>query len=198
MRMHTMVTEPIDSKNLLYPPGGLLIWGLVLMELLTFGAALIAFIVASKSEPDAFHNSAKMLNPLYGVANTVFLLTSGFFMAQSVNHYKEAKYAKSRFCLILTLLGGGLFLVLKAVEYHEKISQGLTVHYNTFFSYYWLLTLFHVMHVLAGIVILSFMMFRFRISTSKMRIEDYEAGAVFWHMCDLIWLILFPVIYLLL
>jgi len=196
--MHTTVTEPIDSKNLLYPPGGLLIWGLVLMELLTFGAALIAFIVASKSAPDTFHESAKMLNPLYGVANTVFLLTSGFFMARSVNHYKEAKHAKSRRCLVLTLLGGGLFLGLKAVEYNEKIGQGLTIHYDTFFSYYWLLTLFHVMHVLAGIVILSYMMFRFRKPTPRMKIEDYETGAVFWHMCDLIWLILFPVIYLLL
>lgn len=196
--MHPTATEPIDSKNILYPPGGILIWGLVLMELLTFGIALITFIVSSKSEPDIFHESASMLNPLYGVANTVFLLTSGFFMAQSVKHFKQAAHKKSLRCLFITMLGGGLFLALKAVEYQEKITHGLTLGYNTFFSYYWLLTLFHVIHVLVGMVILAFMMFQLRRSPPTIKIEDYEAGAAFWHMCDLIWLILFPVIYLLL
>ena len=94
----------------------------------------------------------------------------------------------------LTILGGLLFLALKTIEYYFKIEAGLTLDHNTFFTFYWLLTGFHVIHVLVGIVILGYFYF----SLKNQEIEDIEAGAAFWHMCDLIWLLLFPVIYLIL
>lgn len=194
--MNNENTETIDTKHVLYPPGGLLIWGVVVMELLTFGVALIAFAVSSKGDPAMFSESRAMLNPLYGVVNTVFLLTSGFFMAQSVGCFKVGDRDRAKRYLLLAMLGGVLFVVLKAVEYQQKLSLGLTLDYNTFFTYYWLLTSFHVMHVLVGLIILSFVLCKLRKPDVELKLEDYEAGAAFWHMCDLIWLILFPAIYL--
>jgi len=96
------------------------------------------------------------------------------------------------------MLGGFLFLGLKSVEYYDKLNMGLVLDYNTFFSFYWLLTGFHVIHVLVGLVILSFFYYTLKKQKTESNLEDIEAGAAFWHMCDLIWLLLFPVIYLIL
>lgn len=187
-----------DQKSLLYPPGGILIWALVVMELLTFTVASIALLVSSRAEPQAFHESRLLLKPVYGMVNTVFLLVSGYFMAASLTEFKRGGIGRAHRFLLLTMIGGGLFLGLKVVEYSEKISHGLVLGYDTFFTFYWLLTSFHVMHVLVGLVILLMFLFRMKNKSRPVKLEDFEAGATFWHMCDLIWLILFPVLYLIL
>ncbi len=186
-----------DSKNIYYPPGGILLWIIIFLELITFGIALIAMVVSSKEDPTIFHESRLLLNTAFGTINTVFLITSGFFMAVSVNYLKQQNTKKSLFFLRLTMLGGLLFLVLKGFEYSDKIDAGLTIGYNTFFTYYWMLTLFHVIHVVVGLVILISMHIGLKKKASTTTIEDVEASAAFWHMCDLIWLLLFPIIYLL-
>ena len=191
-----MQTETINHKNLYYPPGGILLWIVVFLELFTFGIALIAMIVYSKDEPEVFHNSRLLLNSTFGAINTVFLLTSGFFMATSVEYFKLNNIDKTSLYLKLTMLGGILFLLLKSVEYYGKIHAGLTMGYNTFFSFYWMLTLFHVIHVIVGLVILVSIYFGIKKNNTSTKLEDIEASAAFWHMCDLIWLLLFPVIYL--
>ncbi|MGJ8642853.1 MAG: cytochrome c oxidase subunit 3 [Luteolibacter sp.] len=191
-----MTQEKLPPPSaLLYPPGGLLIWSLVLMELLTFGVALIAFVISGRSEPEIFQAGREHLNSYFGVANTVFLLASGYFMAAAVERFKKGTNARP--LIHCAMVGGILFLVLKGIEYHEKIESGLTLGHDTFLTYYWLLTVFHLMHVLVGLIILAVLHRRLRPAAKTMQPEDFEAGAVFWHMCDLIWLILFPVIYLL-
>jgi nitric oxide reductase NorE protein len=189
-----MTTVKIDYKNIYYPPGGILLWILILLELITFGVALIVLAVSSHENVELFHQSSSHLNATYGAVNTVFLLTSGFFMASSVKQFKQQNFKKSSFYLTLTMLGGILFLALKTLEYFDKIEHGFVLGYDTFFNFYWLLTGFHVIHVIVGLVILMFMKFSLR--KSKSVLEDVEASAAFWHMCDLIWLILFPVLYL--
>jgi nitric oxide reductase NorE protein len=67
---------------------------------------------------------------------------------------------------------------------------------NMFFTFYWLLTGFHFIHVVVGLVILVFLLVRITDRRKTTKIEDIEAGGAFWHMCDLIWLLLFPTLYL--
>ena len=117
-------------------------------------------------------------------------------MAKSVQFLKEKDVAKSRLFLKLTILGGVLFLTLKGFEYYDKIEAGITLSSNTFFTYYWMLTLFHVVHVVVGLIILGTVQYGIIKNPQKLKMEDVEASAAFWHMCDLIWLLLFPVIYL--
>jgi len=191
-----MNTKTIDVKNFYYPPGGILMWIIIFLELITFGMALIAMVVYSKDEPYVFHNSRLLLNASFGMINTVFLITSGFFMVLSVKYFKERDLKKSKIFLKLTVLGGILFLILKAVEYYDKIETGLSIGYNSFFTFYWMLTLFHVIHVIVGLIILSSVHFALSKKKLNTNIDDIEASAAFWHMCDLIWLLLFPVIYL--
>ena len=192
-----MNNQAIDYKNIWYPPGGILIWIIIFLELFTFGAALIAMVYYGNQELELFHNSSLKLNTTYGMINTLFLLTSGYFMAISVSEIKKGNKEKFKKLLLFTMFFGGLFLCLKSFEYYEKLNEGLDIGYNTFFTFYWMLTLFHVIHVIVGLVILATVYFGIRKEKSTTNIEDVEASATFWHMCDLIWMMLFPVIYLL-
>lgn len=189
-----MNEQQLNRNDIYYPPGGILLWILIFLELITFGVALIGMMIYGKQTPEVFHSSKLLLNTTIGSLNTIVLITSGLFMALSVQYFKENDLKKSSFFLKLTLLGGVLFLGLKGFEYYEKIEVGLTIGYNTFFTFYWLLTLFHVIHLLVGIVILLFI--QSDLTKNKTKIEDFEASAAFWHMCDLIWLLIFPIIYL--
>ena len=191
-----MESIKIDPKNIYYPPGGILMWILIFLELITFGAALIFLVINSKEDPEIFHQSRLNLNATFGAMNTIFLLTSGFFMATTVHQFKTNNYQKASLYLNITMLGGILFLILKSVEYYLKINAGYTIGYNSFFTFYWLLTGFHVIHVIVGLVILLFMQNGIKNKTAL--IEDVDASAAFWHMCDLIWLLLFPTLYLIL
>jgi len=191
-----METKTIDYKNIYYPPGGILLWIIIFLELITFGIALIVLVINSKDDPALFHESRLQLNATFGAVNTVFLLTSGAFMAASVHQFKKRNFKKSTKFINFAMLGGLLFLILKGFEYYLKIESGHTLGFNSFFTFYWLLTGFHVIHVLVGLVIL----FSTKLGLKKERtqLEDIEATAAFWHMCDLIWLLLFPVLYLIL
>ncbi|SFN50583.1 nitric oxide reductase NorE protein [Bizionia echini] len=192
----TTISKKHASKSILYPPGGILMWIIIYLELITFGGVLIAMVLFSKDEPEVFQQSRLLLNTSFGTINTLLLLVSGYFMALTVSTLKAQKIQKSKLYLKLTMLGGFLFLGVKTIEYMDKIDLGLTMGYNTFFSFYWMLTLFHVIHVLVGLVILASVLRTLVKSPEKLILEDVEASATFWHMCDLIWLLLFPLIYL--
>lgn len=196
IKVDIMDTSEMNIKSVYYPPGGILMWIIIFLELFTFGIALIFMVISGQQEPEVFRVSRNLLNPTIGAINTVFLLTSGLFMAKSVQFLKEKDVAKSRLFLKLTILGGVLFLTLKGFEYYDKIEAGVTLSSNTFFTYYWMLTLFHVVHVVVGLIILGTVQYGIIKNPQKLKMEDVEASAAFWHMCDLIWLLLFPVIYL--
>ncbi len=193
-----MESKQINYKNIYYPPGGILMWLLIFLELFTFGAVLIALVISSKENPEVYHQSRLHLNTTFGAINTIFLLASGFFMATTVHQFRANNIDKTLFFLKLTMLGGILFLSLKGIEYYFKIEGGFNIGYDSFFTFYWLLTGFHVIHVIVGLVILLFMYFGIKKSNQETALEDLEASAAFWHMCDLIWLLLFPTLYLIL
>jgi nitric oxide reductase NorE protein len=159
--------------------------------------AIIAMVYYGQQEAELFHESRLKLNTTFGTVNTILLITSGFFMALSVRYIKEKKVETSLKFLNLTMLLGICFLILKSIEYYFKLDEGLGLGYNTFFTFYWMLTLFHVIHVITGLVILMLSYFGIKKKKENINIDDFEASAAFWHMCDLIWLLLFPVIYLL-
>ncbi len=81
--------KPINYKSIYYPPGGILLWILVFLELITFGVALIVLVAGKHGNIEVYKNSASHLNATYGAMNTVFLLTSGFFMATSLKLFKR-------------------------------------------------------------------------------------------------------------
>ena len=193
----TNTIETSNLKSVYYPPGGLLIWIIVFLEFITFGAFLIVFLSYSQNDIETFNASQSMLNSTLGMINTIVLLTSGLFMAAGLFELKKGG-GKAVTYLTLTIAFGLLFMALKAYEYNEKIELGIGFSTNQFWVFYWLLTGFHLIHVLVAVVLLSYMLIKtksgFYTSTN---FEDVESVGVFWHMCDLIWIFLFPILYLL-
>ena len=189
--------ETINHKQFFYPPGGILIWIIILVEVITFSAGIIAFAWEGSLSPEVFEASQGMLNTKIGLVNTLLLLTSGFFVAEAVRFLKAGNTIKSQQWMWVAMLLGVGFLVLKGVEYVGKIQHGFDLSHDTFFTYYWLLTGFHFLHVLTGLVILLVLTLKMRQGVyHQSNSLDIETGGAFWHMCDLIWLLLFPVLYL--
>ncbi|MCP5062518.1 MAG: nitric oxide reductase [Ignavibacteriae bacterium] len=194
----TTSTEKINYKNIFYPPGGILIWMIILVEVLTFTIALIVFAFQRQDTLNLFNTSQAMLDKIIGTINTIVLLTSGFFMAESLHKLKLGNNVKSKLYLLVTIFFGIVFLALKSYEYGSKLNHGIGLNYNSFFTFYWLLTGFHFLHVLFGVILLTYIYKKIKSGKySQNNFLDVETSASFWHMCDLIWMLLFPVLYLL-
>lgn len=170
-------------------PGELIMWVLIISELAVFGVALLIFLVLRLGDPAGFAAAQDQLHRLSAGLNTVVLVTSGFGAACAVRTAGRDAAATRRW-LGGAMILGAVFLLLKGVEYRDALARGIGLETHVFFTFYWLLTLFHAAHVIAGIIILGLVAIRPRPDT-------VEAGAQFWHMVDLVWVMLFPVIYLL-
>lgn len=186
-----------QNKNIAYPPGGVLMWIIIYLELATFGMAMAALAYYGSLDRVNYHNDSLMLNKLFGTINTIFLLSGGFFAALGVQEFKKNHFDKSSRYLFWSIITGIGFLLLKLLEYQQKIEGGLDMNYSPFYMNYWLLTGFHWIHVLVGVVILFFVRNTIVKKQKDATLEDIEAGVAFWHMCDLIWLLLFPLLYFL-
>ncbi|PKP53474.1 MAG: nitric oxide reductase [Bacteroidetes bacterium HGW-Bacteroidetes-1] len=191
-----MSTNNTNYSRFFYPPGGILIWMIVFLEIITFGIALIGLMYYGQQETEVFHLSRLKLNVTFGVVNTLFLLTSGYFMARSVQSFREKDVIGASRFMKIALVGGAIFVIIKTIEYYAKINAGLTLDKNMFFTFYWLLTGFHLVHVLVGMVILIIINLKMNQKNTSIKLDDVEAGAAFWHLCDLVWVLLFPALYL--
>jgi nitric oxide reductase NorE protein len=170
-------------------PGDLMMWVLIVSELLVFGAGLIAFLSVRITDPGGFADAQAMLNRTGAGVNTIVLVTSGWLAALAVRAAEAGAVARCRALLAGAALLGLVFLIVKGVEYADKAAHGITFETHPFFTFYYLLTGFHAAHVVAGIVILGLVGLGCRVRT-------VEVGAAFWHMVDLVWVILFPILYL--
>jgi len=170
-------------------PGNPIMWVLIASELVVFGAILIVFSIARLSEPVAFAEAQNHLDRLAGAINTMVLLTSSLFAALAVRFALDQQPRRTRVSLVVASALGVVFLIVKAIEYSEKITAGISTETNDFFMFYFLATGFHALHVVFGILLLS-------VVTWKNSLDNVITATAFWHMVDLIWVILFPVIYL--
>jgi len=170
-------------------PGNPMIWILIIGELLVFGALFLGFAGVRFLDPAAFAESQAKLDRVLGGINTMILLTSGFFAAMAVRTRADEDKKASRKWVAASMIVGSLFLAVKFVEYGDKAAQGIDIDTNTFFTLFYLSTGFHFLHVILGLIILA-------VVGWKNSLENLETGTAFWHMVDLIWVILYPIVYL--
>lgn len=170
-------------------PGNPMMWILIISELAVFGAFFVIFATNRLLEPDLFAQSQAHLSRLMGGLNTMVLVTSGLFAALAVPRIMQGDRRGCRLWLLAACGGGLVFLTLKAVEYGDKAASGIGIETNTFFTLFYLLTGFHALHVVFGLILMGIAMWR--CSTSNV-----VTVTAFWHMVDLIWVILYPVVYL--
>lgn len=170
-------------------PGELILWILIASEVLVFAAGLSAMVAMGLRDPQGFAAAQGHLDGRLAALNTVILVTSGLFAALAERDAAAGLRARARLGLGLAGLGGLMFLALKAVEYARDIRAGLGMDGNPFYTFYYLLTGFHAAHVIAGVAVLALVAVRARPA-------PVQAGAMFWHMVDLVWVLILPVIYL--
>ncbi|MRX50473.1 cytochrome c oxidase subunit 3 family protein [Paracoccus sp. S-4012] len=165
-------------------------WVLIVSELAVFSAGLLAFLAVRLADPAGFAAAQDQLHRVSAGINTAVLVTSGWFAARAVSDTEARRNRAARWNLLAAGLLGIVFLILKGVEYADAAAKGLGTETHAFFTFYYLLTGFHAAHVVAGVIVLALVAIR-------LKPDQVEAGAQFWHMVDLVWVILFPIIYLL-
>ena len=169
-------------------PGELIMWILIASEVLVFAAGITVMTALRFTDPEGFIWAQGMLEGRGAAANTLILVTSGLFAARAERAAKAGRHKAARWGLLFAALGGIAFLVIKGLEYSHDFSIGIGIDTHPFFTFYFLLTGFHAAHVLAGIFVLG-------IVAIRVTQEGVQAGAQFWHMVDLIWVLILPPIY---
>jgi nitric oxide reductase NorE protein len=178
------------------PPGDLAIWIFIFAELLAFGIFFVLYAFARAHNVELFNESQQHLNRLSGAINTLVLITSSYFMVRAVAAIKQDQAAVCARWIAAAIGLGGVFLVVKVGEFSEKFAAGISLSTNTFYMFYLSLTIFHFMHVILGMIILAAVMFKaWRGGYSAKNHIGVETGASYWHMVDLVWIILFPLVY---
>lgn len=187
--------EPAITQAL---PGDLAMWIFILAELAAFTLFIIAFSVTQMLYPEMFQAGRAQLDPSTGFAMTVGLLSSGFLAALAVERVRVNRPRQAALLIVAAIASAMVYVVLKFSEYTHLANAGFDLEYNMFFTLYWLLTLFHFLHVWLGLLVLAFLAWRcFKRGYGAENRSGMESGVMYWHMIDLAWVIIFPLVYLL-
>jgi cytochrome c oxidase subunit 3 len=184
-------------------------WIFLLTEILLFGGLFCFYAVYRSWYPDMFYNAHKQLNVVLGATNTIVLITSSVTMALAIRSMQLGRKNGTIAYMGTTLVLAATFLVIKFFEYAHKFELGeLPGKYYTykgiqgtnphvFFSAYFTMTGLHALHVIAGMCAISWMIYR--TSRNHFSAEYYtpiELTGLYWHLVDMVWIFLFPLLYL--
>lgn len=195
-------------------------WLFLATEILLFGGLFASFAIYRWMYLPQFHAASHHLNWMLGGTNTLVLLVSSYFAAMAVDAAKQGKNDVIVKLLTATVACGFIFLIIKYIEYSAKVGDGLfplhfvsggwgievnpafnsALHheeYAMFFGLYYCMTCLHALHVIAGMGLLTWV----TLLAKKGRFSEryytpVEVGALYWHLVDLIWIYLFPLLYL--
>jgi len=172
-------------------------WLFILADMCIFAMYFAVFAWDKSLHPEQFIQGQATLNNTLGGANTIILLISSFFMAKAVHAARWADTKNTARYIQLTILCGCAFLVIKAVEYSDKLNAGFNISTNEFYRDYFAFTGLHMLHVIIGLCLLVYAL---NFAKNDKNINSHsryiENSGVYWHMVDLLWVVLFALIYL--
>jgi nitric oxide reductase NorE protein len=143
-----------------------------------------------------FAGGQQHLGLLLPTLNTLLLLAGSAAIVAAVRAFAQDRQASGRRWLMLTMVAGGGFLVLKAFELGGKFAAGITLSSSDFWMFYLSLTVFHFLHVVLGMVIVAAVWWQARDGRYRGEsITGVETAAAYWHMVDLVWIVLFALVY---
>ncbi len=184
-------------------------WIFLLTEILLFGGLFCAYAIYRAWNPQMFFEAHKQLDVHLGMTNTIVLIISSVTMALAIRSMQLGKKQLTIRFLIATLLCAAVFLFIKYLEYEHKFHLGqLPGRYYTFtglkganphifFGIYFMMTGLHGIHVIGGMAVISWMLFRTaRNQFSPEYYTPLEMTGLYWHLVDMIWIFLFPLLYL--
>jgi cytochrome c oxidase subunit 3 len=204
------VAHHFDDAAQQHEASALGMWLFLLTEIMFFGGLFTAYVVYRAAYPEAFHGASAELDIRLGAFNTIVLLTSSLTMALAVHAAQVSRRGMLIVCLILTIALGTTFLGVKGYEYwhkwHEHLIPGPHFLYHgpdaanaqLFFSLYFGMTGLHALHMVIGIALLAILAVRAGQGMfSTYYYTPVELSGLYWHFVDLVWIFLFPLLYLL-
>jgi nitric oxide reductase NorE protein len=192
--------EEIDSANAARRsriPGEEGIWVFVLGDMTVFALFFGTFIYSRAKNPGTFATDHGSLLVALGTINTVALLTSSLLVAIGVARVLRGRHSDATRLFVGAVSLGVVFVAVKAIEWTRLFAEGKGVGSGEFFSYYFMFTGIHLGHVVIGLAILA----RLIVVSRRQEVTDRdrtfcETGGIFWHMVDLLWVVLFALFYL--
>jgi len=182
-------------------------WLFLFTEVILFGGLFAVYAVYRFWHPEEFHAASSQLNLTFGAVNTVVLLTSSLTVALAISAMQMGKRRHALIFLGITILAAFTFMVNKYFEWGAKIDHGLfpgTDHFfelsngeSQFFYLYYFMTGLHGLHVIVGAILLTIM--GIKIFQRKITKDNYgylENSGLYWHLVDVVWIFLFPLLYL--
>lgn len=179
-----------------YPPGDLALWIFILAELSVFAVFFSAYAFTRANHVELFNTYQLTLDRNSALANTLVLITASYFVVRAVAAIQQGNARRSSRWLWAAVGMAMLFLLIKGHEYAHHLAEGINLSTNTFYMFYLSLTFFHFMHVILGMIVLMVLAVRTRHGHYDIQNHtDIESGASYWHMVDLVWIVLFPLVY---
>ena len=174
------------------PTGRLAVWWVIGSEIVIFGGLLGSYVMHRLGHPE-WAEQAVHTNTWAGAFNTLVLLSSSLAAVLAHQAASQKEGAKAAKLLYATTLGGLVFLVVKGFEWSHEIGLGYTITASGFWSFYYLAAGLHALHVIAGMVIMLI------IAQSAKRNEELQRVELignYWHFVDIVWIFLFPLLYI--
>ena len=191
---HSVVPHKSDQPI----PANMAVWILIAAELTEFALFFVIYLVVRSHNPEIFSQGPERLNLLAGTLNTLALITSSYFVARAISAIKMNKPKQTVKWLGASLLMGASYLGIKTWEYFWNAQAGLDSRTDLFYTLYYYLTFNHLLHVMMGMCTLAWVMVRAHYNAyNKDEYQGLESAACYWHMIDLAWIIIFPLLYVL-
>jgi len=198
-----------DSAEQEYDTSKFGVWLFLVTEIMMFGGLFVGFAIFTNVFPEIFVEGATHLDWRFGTVNTAVLLTSSLTMALGIHYIQVGKRDAAFWNLIATVVAGAIFMVIKYFEYSHKIHLGLlpgslfsyegaeAANLALYFSFYFCMTGLHGIHVMVGMALIFWVAMRHRRGDfNPGHFTAVEGVGLFWHVVDLIWIYLFPLLYL--
>jgi len=179
--------------------GKVAMWAFLASELMFFSGFFGTFIVLRNTNYATFGEGSAHLSWPLALVNTFILIGSSLTMALCIYNLEKHNVKLFRLFMGLTIMGGFGFLIVKYIEYSAKWHDGLfpgQEHHTIFFSFYFLMTGFHALHVVGGMIPMAFMFFKSYTKKGYPYPAKVETLGLYWHFVDLMWIFIFPALYL--
>jgi nitric oxide reductase NorE protein len=187
--------RPVRHRHV---PGEIGVWLFIGGDLIVFSVLFTAFMHTRADQLPVFAAGRAQLNQVCGLINTLLMVSSSWCVVRAVNAARRQRRQVAQACLGAALACGVGFWVVKCFEYTEKLAASLTPSTNDFFMTYFIYTGVHLLHVTVGMGVLTGLIFYVRSGEfHAIKLRNIESGASFWHLVDVLWIVLFPLLYLL-